>query len=90
MVILGGELGQGFDNFKPISPDNYRYKNGPLSDYIHHTEQKQVEYLYNLLKKNKNVSGKIEIVSDLKICRNCDWIIDTFKKEFPNIEVTRV
>ncbi len=86
----GGELGQEFDNFKSVLPENYRYKNGPLSDYIYHTEQKQVEYLYNLLKKNKNVSGKIEIVSDLKICDNCNDIINKFKKDFPLIKVTRV
>lgn len=57
---------------------------------MYHTEQKQVEYLYNLLKNKKNVSGRIEIVSDKIICENCDWIIDAFKKDFPNIEVTRV
>ena len=85
----GGELGQEFDNFKSVLPENYKYKNGPFN-YIYDCEQKQVEYLYNLFKKNKNVSGKIEIVSDLKICRNCNWIIDAFKNEFPNIEVTRV
>ncbi len=85
----GGEKGQNFDNFKPIDPENYHYK-GPISDYIHHTEQKQIEYLYQLFKDNKNVTGKIEIVSDLKICRNCKSIIEQFKKDFPNIEVTTI
>ncbi len=85
----GGEKGQNFDNFKPIDPENYHYK-GPISDYIHHTEQKQIEYLYQMFKNNKNVSGKIEIVSDLKICDNCSDIITLFQKDFPNIEVVRV
>tara|TARA_R110000751_G_scaffold248122_4_gene347899 strand:+ start:2417 stop:3022 length:606 start_codon:yes stop_codon:yes gene_type:complete len=86
----GGEKGQKFDNFEPISPEKYHYKNGPLSDYKHHTEQKQIEYLYQLFKHNKKVSGKIEVVSDLKICDNCNDIITKFQKDFPNIDVTRV
>lgn len=85
----GGEKGQKFDNFNPIDPQDYFYK-GPLVDYIHHTEQKQKEYLYKMFKNNKNVIGKIEIVSDLKICDNCYDIISKFEKDFPNVEVTRV
>jgi hypothetical protein len=81
---------ENFDNFKQIEPENYHYKNGPIPDYINHTEQKQIEYLYEMFKHDKKISGKIEIVSDLKICRNCDDIIYRFKKDFPNIEVIKV
>ncbi|WP_452219432.1 deaminase domain-containing protein, partial [Lacinutrix salivirga] len=78
-----------YDSFKIIEPENYNYKNGPLNR-LHDSEQKQIEYLYNKFKNNKNVQGQIEIVSDLKICDNCEDIIDKFQKNFPNIEIVRV
>ncbi len=53
-------------------------------------EQKQIEYLYNIFKHDKHVKGKIEIVSDLKICDNCADIILRFKKDFPNIEIVKI
>ncbi|AXO80720.1 hypothetical protein DZC78_10100 [Olleya aquimaris] len=78
-----------FDNFKSINSDNYNYKNGPLKrDYD--SEQKQIEYLYNRYKHNKQITGNVEIVSDLKICDNCEDIIDRFIRDFPNINVIRV
>lgn len=50
----------------------------------------QIKYLYEMFKHDKTVKGKIEIVSDLKICRNCDDIITRFQNDFPNIEVVKV
>lgn len=79
-----------YDNFESISPKNYNYTNGPEPLKNNHTEQKQVEYLYNKFKDNKSIRGKIEIISDLKICDKCDWLISAFQKDFPNIEITRV
>lgn len=64
--------------------------NGPIPDYINHTEQKQIEYLYQMFKHDKKVKGKIEIVSDLKICDNCVDVIDRFQNDFPNIEIVKV
>jgi len=43
-----------------------------------------------MFKHDKAVKGKIEIVSDLKICRNCDDIITRFQNDFPNIEIVKV
>lgn len=80
---------KNWDNFDVINPENYHYKNGPLNR-LHDSEQKQIEYLYNMFKDNKQVKGKIEIVSELKICPNCVDIIDRFKNDFPNIEVIKV
>lgn len=78
-----------FDNFKQINPENYYYKNGPLNRQ-YDSEQKQIEYLYQMFKHNKSVKGKIEIVSDLKICDNCNDIIKRFQNDFPNIEIVKV
>jgi len=78
-----------FDNFKQIKPENYHYKNGPLNRQ-YDSEQKQIEYLYEMFKNNKSVTGKVEIVSDLKICDNCNDIIKRFKNDFPNIEIVKV
>lgn len=44
----------------------------------------------NYLKNNKSVKGKIEIVSELKICDNCNDIIRRFQIDFPNIEIVKV
>lgn len=49
-----------------------------------------MEYLYKKFKNNKNLKGKIEIVSELKICDNCNDIITRFQKDFPNIEIVKV
>ncbi len=81
---------KNFDNFTQLKPENYHYKNGPIPYYEYHTEQKQIEYLYNIFKHDKNLKGKIEIVSDLKICDNCADIILRFKKDFPNIEIVKI
>lgn len=80
---------KNYDNFEQIKFGNYHYKDGPLNR-IYDSEQKQFEYLYNRYKHNKSVKGKIEIVSDLEFCRNCDYIINQFKKDFPNIEIVKV
>jgi hypothetical protein len=77
-------------NFEPPKPEEYHFKNGPDPKVLLDTEQKMFEYLYKKFSQNKNVFGKIEIVTDLKFCGNCDWIINQFQKEFPNIEIIRV
>lgn len=41
-------------------------------------------------KNNTNVSGEIEIISERVFFDNCDYIVDLFEKEFPNIKVTCV
>ena len=76
-------------NFEPPLPKDYHFKGGPDSQVLFDTEQKIFEHLYLLFKNNKNVVGKIEIVTDLKFCDNCDWIIEQFIKEFKNIEVVK-
>ena len=81
---------ENFDNFEVIKPENYHYTDGPESIKINHSEQKQIEYLYNKYKHNKLIEGEIEIVSDLKICPNCDYIIGRFSKDFINIKVTKI
>lgn len=86
----GGKKNQKIDNFEPVPPENYRYTDGPLPDYVYHTEQKQLEYLYQKFKNNRYVPGKIEIVSDKRICDNCEYIIDRFQLDFPNIDIVRV
>ncbi|MDY0090002.1 MAG: deaminase domain-containing protein [Flavobacteriaceae bacterium] len=80
---------KNFDNFKTIDPLNYHYK-GTIPEYINHTEQKQIEYLYHKFKHNKQIEGQIDIVSDLKICDNCNDVIKQFEKDFPNITIIRV
>ncbi|WP_333662950.1 deaminase domain-containing protein [Chishuiella changwenlii] len=80
---------KNWDNFDVINSESYHYKNGPLNR-LHDSEQKQIEYLYNMFKDNKQVKGKIEIVSELKICDNCNDIIKRFQNDFPNIEVIKV
>ena len=79
-----------YDNFEVINPNRYNYKNGPESFKINHTEQKQIEYLYDRFKNTPRIFGKIEIVSDLKICNNCEYLIEAFSIDFPNIRVTRI
>lgn len=78
-----------WDNFKQIEPENYHYKNG-TSNRIFDSEQKQIEYLYEMFKHDRYVKGEIEIVSDLKICDNCNEIIKRFKIDFPNIDIIKV
>lgn len=77
-------------NFQPPEPENYYFKGGPEPYKISHTEQKIFEYLYRRFKNKKDVFGKIEIVTDLKFCDNCDWLISQFEKEFKNLEIVRV
>ena len=88
--VSGGEKAHWSQkgNFEPPIPENYHFKGAPENKVLH-TEQKIFEHLYLLFKNNKNVAGKIEIVTDLKFCKNCNWIIEQFKKEFKNIEVVK-
>lgn len=76
-------------NFEPPQPENYYYI-GPIPEYTNHTEQKIVEYLREIFKNNKQVSGTIEIISEREFCDNCKVVVDMFEEEFPNIKVTRV
>lgn len=76
-------------NFEPPQPENYHYE-GPIPEYINHTEQKIVEYLREKFKDNPNVFGEIELISERIFCDNCKVLVDMFEKEFPNIKVTRV
>lgn len=76
-------------NFELPQPENYHYE-GPIPEYINHTEQKIVEYLREQIKDNLNVSGEIEIISERIYCDNCKVLVDMFENEFPNIKVTRV
>jgi The BURPS668_1122 family of deaminases len=89
--VSGGKKAQWKQkgNFEPHKPENYHFKNGPERYKIDHTEQKIFEYLYKRLSHNKNAFGKIEIVTDLKFCDNCKWIINQFQKEFKNIEIIK-
>jgi len=77
-------------NFEPPNPESYFFKNGPEPNVKLDTEQKILEYLYQKFKTNRDVTGKIELVSDLRYCDNCYWITDEFQKIFPNIEIVRV
>jgi hypothetical protein len=90
--ISGGELAPWSQkgNFNPPEPGKYHYKNGPEPYKEWHTEQKIIEFLRAKYLQNPNVRGSIEIVSDLKIYDNCDWVMDAFQTQFPNIEVIRV
>ena len=77
-------------NFEPPKAEDYFFKNGPENFKVNHTEQNILEYLYHKFKHNKDVVGRIELVSDLLYCDNCYWIADKFEKTFPNIEIIRV
>ncbi len=92
-VISGGKKTtpwQQKGNFKTPEPENYHFKNGPEAYKINHTEQNIFEYLYDKFKNQKNVSGEIDLVSDLRYCKNCYWISEKFLEEFPNVIVNRV
>ncbi|MFI3202276.1 MAG: hypothetical protein R3Y54_12300, partial [Eubacteriales bacterium] len=77
-----------------VTENNY-YTGGPWPDNVHHTEQNMIEFLRNeyadtVQDGTSAIVGKIKIVSDFEICDNCNWIIDSFQNEFPNIDIIRV
>ncbi len=80
---------QNKGNFIPPNPSEYVYKPNPLG-YIEHTEQKVIEYLRKKFEFNKDIAGRIELISERSFCDNCNWIVDQFQKEFLNIEIVRV
>ena len=80
----------GGANFTKVDSSLYNYTGINGNDYMYHTEQDIMEYLYNVYKNNKNVTGSITIISEREICANCSSIISQFEQDFPYIYIVRV
>lgn len=80
----------GGANFKKVNSTGYHFSGLPSYDYVYHTEQDIIEYVYSVYKNNTTVSGTITVVSKRNFCMNCWEIISQFQAEFPNIDIVRV
>ncbi len=80
----------GGANFKKVNSTDYHFSGLPSYDYVYHTEQDIIEYVYSVYKNNTTVSGTITVVSERNFCMNCWEILSQFQAEFPNIDIVRV
>jgi hypothetical protein len=87
----GGQAGDVWQDFGNFEPGPAYYSGDPgLPPRINHTEQKIADYLRHQLDPNFQAIGELTIVSQRRVCDNCDYILDQFQTDFPSIVLTRV
>lgn len=84
-------LDKGFDiaDFSYLKSENERIFTSYVNDQYpryHDTEAKILEDIASQI-TDPNVSGKINLYSELPCCQSCSNIILEFRRMFPNIEL---
>ncbi|HEZ4589760.1 TPA: DUF637 domain-containing protein [Neisseria meningitidis] len=75
--------------FKPISVDKYHNIASPPRGTLRNIdgEYKLLETIAQQLGNNRNVSGRIDLFTELKACQSCSNVILEFRNRYPNIQL---
>lgn len=75
--------------FKPISVDKYHNIASPPRGTLRNIdgEYKLLETIVQQLGNNRNVSGRIDLFTELKACQSCSNVILEFRNRYPNIQL---
>ena len=75
--------------FKPISVDKYHNIASPPRGTLRNIdgEYKLLETIAQRLGNNRNVSGRIDLFTELKACQSCSNVILEFRNRYPNIQL---
>jgi hypothetical protein len=79
--------GADLKNFSPV-PENRIFKSYTIDKFPRYndTEVKILEDIASKI-KDPNISGKIDLYTELPACQSCTNVILEFRKKFPNIEL---
>ena len=70
--------------FKPISVDKYQNIASPPRGTLRNI---LLETIVQQLGNNRNVSGRIDLFTELKACQSCSNVILEFRNRYPNIQL---
>lgn len=81
--------GSNVSDFSYLKPENERQFTSYVDDKFpryHDTEAKVLEDIASQI-KDPNISGTIDLYSELPCCQSCSNIILEFRRNFPNIKL---